>query len=249
MTIYVGNINNKARRVTKVYVGNISGKARLVTKVYVGNSSNKAVEVFSNFPNIYQKVEYIQNSGYTQYINIGVKPNSSYRTILEFAITVSTGTQYVRPIFGVETDAGGISYALSFSVYNNENYLQAHWGDSTQGGTMGGMVITQGEKHVADLNRSGSFYVDDTLAGTSSTIFANGGNAYLFGINGYYYNPSNALIKVYRLRIYNGSTLVRDMHPCYLKSNTQTVGMWDAVNKVFYNNAGTGIFDKGPDVN
>ena len=45
----------------------------------------------------------------------------------------------------------------------------------------------------------------------------------------------------YRLRFYKNNTLLRDMIPCYKKSDN-TVGMYDLVNRKFYTNAGQGRF-------
>lgn len=48
--------------------------------------------------------------------------------------------------------------------------------------------------------------------------------------------------KIYYIKIYDGDdALVRDMIPCYRKSDNE-VGFFDRVNKVFYTNLGTGDF-------
>lgn len=48
--------------------------------------------------------------------------------------------------------------------------------------------------------------------------------------------------RIYYIKIYDeNNTLVRDMIPCYRKSDNE-VGMFDRVNKVFYTNLGTGTF-------
>lgn len=50
--------------------------------------------------------------------------------------------------------------------------------------------------------------------------------------------------KVYYLKIYNSGTLVRNMLPC--KNESGIVGMYDIIEKKFYNNNGTGTFIAGP---
>ena len=53
--------------------------------------------------------------------------------------------------------------------------------------------------------------------------------------------PKNGT-KIYYIKIYDGDdVLVRDMVPCYRKSDNE-VGFFDRVNKVFYTNLGTGDF-------
>lgn len=52
-----------------------------------------------------------------------------------------------------------------------------------------------------------------------------------------------SIAKLYSCKMYNNSILVRDFIP--VKTTTNTYGLWDKVNKVFYPNAGTGTFTGG----
>lgn len=54
--------------------------------------------------------------------------------------------------------------------------------------------------------------------------------------------------KLWYLKIYHWSTLVRDFVPCYRKSDS-VIGLYDLVNDTFYTNAGTWTFTKWEDVN
>lgn len=57
-----------------------------------------------------------------------------------------------------------------------------------------------------------------------------------------------ALIKLYYMKIYDSSNnLIRDFIPAYRKSDS-VIWLVDAVNKVFYTNAWSWTFTKGPDV-
>ena len=53
--------------------------------------------------------------------------------------------------------------------------------------------------------------------------------------------------RIYYAKIYDNGTLVRDLVPCYRKSDG-VIGMYDKVNHIFYQNAGTGTFGKGEDI-
>ena len=53
--------------------------------------------------------------------------------------------------------------------------------------------------------------------------------------------------KIYRLKFWSNDTLVRDLTPCYRKSNN-VIGLYDMANDVFCTNAGTGTFTKGTNV-
>ena len=54
--------------------------------------------------------------------------------------------------------------------------------------------------------------------------------------------------RLYYLRIYERGTTRINLVPCYRKSDREP-GMYDLVNRIFYQNAGTGEFAVGPDVN
>lgn len=52
---------------------------------------------------------------------------------------------------------------------------------------------------------------------------------------------------LYRFQIEKGGELVRDLIPCYRKSDN-VIGMFDRVQKVFITNSGSGTFDVGQDI-
>ena len=51
-------------------------------------------------------------------------------------------------------------------------------------------------------------------------------------------------MKLYYCKIWDNGSLVRNFIPC--KNTSGTLGLYDAVNNVFYTNAGTGTFTAGP---
>ena len=53
--------------------------------------------------------------------------------------------------------------------------------------------------------------------------------------------------RMYYCKIYDNDLLIRDLVPCYRKSDNKP-GLYDIVNNVFYTNAGTGEFAVGPNV-
>ena len=54
--------------------------------------------------------------------------------------------------------------------------------------------------------------------------------------------------KIYNAKVYDNNILIRNLVPCYRKSDN-VIGMLDMVNNVFYTNAGSGTFTKGNNVN
>ena len=70
---------------------------------------------------------------------------------------------------------------------------------------------------------------------------------YIFGLN---YNGTVQYFtkcKLYSMKLYEDSIIVRDFIPCYRKSDGE-IGLYDLVNNVFYTNKGTGTFLKGENV-
>lgn len=62
--IYVGDLNNVARNVTKIYVGDNNNKAKRVIKGYIGDSNNTAREFYK----LYTPVNYLKSTR-TQWID------------------------------------------------------------------------------------------------------------------------------------------------------------------------------------
>ena len=257
---YAGNSSGVAKVPKKIYAGNGSNVAKAVKVVYCGNSSGKAVEVWRNstLPSTYQKVEYIFNSGGTQYIDTGIVANSDTKSSLDVQFTGSDVPQFY--FFGVEYTApneGTKDYCMLVSS-NNPRKIYIYFG--------GGVTLDSNEEAVYVNTRykfifndsGGKFYKNNKLLGTSTTTFSKPGNnipLLLFGYNhvwggtgGYNTTIAKEGLRVYRFQAWQSNVLIRDMYPCYLKSNTQTVGMYDLVNGQFYGNSGTGIFYKGPNI-
>ena len=61
-----------------------------------------------------------------------------------------------------------------------------------------------------------------------------------------WYSSAPVSAKVYSCTIKKGGTLVREFIPC--KNASSVIGLWDDVNSVFYQNAGSGVFTAGPEV-
>ena len=269
MTIYAGNVSDKARLVTKVYAGSISDKARLVTKVYVGDSSNKAVMVYPNshvLPSTFQECEYIFNTGGTQYINLGFNANSD--TSISMDVEFRSGFYGSFPdnsIFGVyqqlRTSDGYMYFKSTYYMYGSFGYPDRVYLDFGGNGTQGSNIdtfstpITLYQRYIIEMKNK-RFFVDGSSGGSSNQTFSNtSANMLIFGGNVAQENQGFQIIKMkegmrlyhFRAQTYNG-TLIRDMYPCYMKDNSLNAGMYDLVSKTFYGNSGTGYFDKGPNV-
>lgn len=271
---YVGNGSNKAIIPTMVYIGNSSNKASSVKKIYVGNGNNKAVQVWPNsiIPGTFQRVEYILNTGMTQYINLGIKANSNTRMVADIKITSAENDTQSFPqwvacsgYFG----ANGMTFRAngptifargSSNCFQGYKYGYNYYANLRRGSqgeyTQIDFNIYYNTRCVIDINRSGGkSYINDTLIESSTLTFSDTeGNILLFG-NSYYSTvyekmdwAASGTCEIYHFILYQNNTKIRDMYPCYRVSDN-VIGMYDIVNGTFYTNSGTGLFHKGPNVN
>ena len=190
-----------------------------------------------SLPSGYRKLEYIQSSG-TQYIDTGLKPKHNTRVVMDLQLLSTAGIPYV---FG--TWAGGMNNC--FSVYW---WTDVHnsWGVD-YGTQRSAIAQTNWSKRLTvDLNQN-VVTVDGVSYTLTTTTFTATNNLFLLALN----NGNSALDytvgKVYGCKIYDNGRLVRDFIPC--KNASGVIGLWDDVNSVFYQNAGTGTFTAGPAVN
>lgn len=188
-------------------------------------------------PSEYQQVEYIKSSG-TQYINTEYLPdlntNAKYKVAISSYATYGphllSSKNYYFPLLRGNKDilckrgSGEFSSTSIVPEVDKIYEIEAFWD---------GKIIINGQE-IGELTSTGTADTTPLYLGTyggaptTSTYILNG--------------------KIYYCKIYNGEELVRDMVPCYRISDS-VVGMYDTVNDVFYTNAGTGTFEKGPNVN
>lgn len=83
---------------------------------------------------------------------------------------------------------------------------------------------------------SGTQYSGELSNNSLYLLYCHGGSTWF----------SQCKLKLYYFKLTVGGTLVCDFIPC--KNASGAVGLWDDVNSVFYQNAGTGSFTAGPEV-
>lgn len=190
----------------------------------------------------YQQVEYIESTG-TQYIDTLFKANQNTRIVVDFEIKEI----FASFVFGARTSAGSRAYTLN--IGGTPIQFVSSFGSS---GNKAIEVVYTTLRYKVDKNKNVlDFYVgtqkDKTITFTNTT-FTTQGNVNLFacnqaGSNGYL--PSK--MRLYSCQMYDNGTLIRDFIPCYRKSDN-VAGLFDVVNSVFYENQGTGEFEKGANV-
>lgn len=192
-------------------------------------------------PKEYQQVEYIQSSG-TQWIDPQYTFTSNNYDIIAVAETsiqrremclygVSVGpTGYLEVgwsstlnrIFAYQQTGGSLRYYDFNNTYNSKIIFHT-WQNSNNR-----YFQANNEAILSDTN------VNTSILGNNVILFTHQ-NSYAF------------IGKTYSCKIYDNSVLVRDLIPCYRKSDGE-IGMFDLVSGTFFTNSGTGTFAKGDNV-
>ena len=189
----------------------------------------------SRLPAGYTELEYIESTG-TQYIDTGFAPNQDTRVVMDFEIEDGTTTSN---IFG-----GRTSYKtndFTFWLNNETSWLTNYNGTSTQMA-----VSTVNGRHTVDKNKNVTS-IDGIKDTATYGSFQAPCNMFLFTMNQNGTAETRMVsMKLYSCQIYDNDTLIRDFVPCTDASGT--IGLYDMVNSVFYENAGTGVFTAGSEV-
>jgi hypothetical protein len=200
----------------------------------------------------YQRVEYIEATG-TQYIDANFCPDSNSSIEIDVLMKdVSYANDKNGFIFGVNNSDNTKRFGVNLFYSNSRKVLEAYPRFSTNapaGGHQDVKPINLEQWYNIRLDK-GTYYIDNTLWASYSSTFEKG--EYSLYINGYNNNgvvklDHTAISKIKSCKIWDNDALVRDMIPCYRKSDN-VVGMYDLVNGVFYTNAGTGAFLIGNEV-
>ena len=190
-----------------------------------------------SLPKGYKRLEYIQSSG-TQYVKTNFYPNNNTRVFMDFAFTGAYSGNI--GLCGARTNSTSKAYCFWFYT----DYITSCRFDFASNSDKGTEVkLPSGEKLTLDMNQNTCVCGDFSQTKTDADFQCDYDLA-LFGINTAGTVGTLFTGKLYSCQIYDNGTLVRDFIPCQNASGA--VGLWDAVNSVFYGNAGTGTFTAGP---
>lgn len=172
----------------------------------------------SLLPSGYTALEYIESTG-TQYIDTGLTVNKtdSYEMIL------------IAHLANNDNFAGANGY-LQFQAKIGNN--------------------KKSKINIKYIKKIETIFVDDQqVSSTDWSTSYNGTNVKLglFKLgdtNNTWSQLTGQSGKLYSCKILNNNNLIRNFVPC--KNTSEILGLYDAVNNVFYTNAGTGTFTAGP---
>lgn len=191
-------------------------------------------------PTEYQQVKYLQSGG-TQWIDTGIKAQSSTAISIDFAILQGFSFSTYSFVFGAMIDA---TMATSYSVaINGLSSLRMPNGTSFQTVNISSLSYNQPTNIYYRNNQQ---KINDIQVSTLTANANNTTNIALFWRNSddRLSQTPTANLRIYSTRLYSDETLIRDFVPCYRKSDN-VAGMYDLVTNTFYTNAGTGDFTVG----
>jgi len=191
-------------------------------------------------PSAYQEVEYIESSG-TQAINSAYSLLSSNLKIETTIFTPSMPSSEQRVVDNIPSidskrfNLGLYSgYVFGFNAGNSSVISATYSGEQTLDITMVYDYASSTKTLTVNGSSTSSAYQSEINSALNIWVFGGDPGARFVG-------------KLYFCKLYDNGTLVRDFVPCYRKADGE-IGLYDAVNDVFYTNQGTGTFAKGADV-
>lgn len=207
---------------------------------------NAYIGEYTGLPNAYQKVEYIENN-WTCYINIWLQVKDWYKFVGKILCTQSDQNNWWRITWAYIGYESWVYYRLYFwGLYNNKwsyGYLGSHWNWTLWSGSLN----TDYDVEFSWVSWNAFIKVDWTTLFNSSSTYSTtlSYECKLFASN----DGPHPWLRVYSAKYYNNTdTLVRDLVPCYRKSDN-VIWMYDLVNDQFYTNNWTWTFTKWPNVN
>lgn len=200
---------------------------------------NVSVSSSPKLPSQFQKVEYLESTG-TQYINTGYYADGG--SSFEFKITYGTTR-------GVVFGSYNSYWTNGYGYYHNNGNGDTEWVHYYGNTSTGYPGLNNSTQEIKIIK--GSVYINGQLVLALTPLSFSKLKYPTFFYAGNWggtraEQPISA--KIYYFTIKSGDYPLMDFVPCYRKSDN-VMGFYDIINQVFYTNAGTGDFIKGPDEN
>lgn len=186
----------------------------------------------ARLPAEYQEVEWIGKSRSGYYLTC-IKPNLTWNDFdkIEFL--------GYRDNWDTYTGSSGIMLLASFNSnesYRSSPYIAITTGNPTFSGVSGTMTPVYNKAQVRETG-----FKQFTIELTSHS------NARQVEFGAWHDAAWGSTWQTKEQLWYLGTTLVRDLVPCYRKADT-VIGKYDLITNAFFTNAGDGSLEKGPDV-
>lgn len=218
---------------------NLSSKDDDVINLYAQWKQNEYFTIkyhlnFSDLPQGYKPLEFIESTG-SEYLDTGVSPKGTigFETKFKTYNTFSGSESQYGSVFGGRDDSQKNEVQVTTYITELVNYGTFRYANSSYEANIELEKINN-IKYLGNTytTNKGTYQVNrETFQSPyTMTIFAvnDGGEIKQFG-----------RVRMYKLKIYDGETLIRDYVPCYRESDN-TPGLYDRVNNKFITNLGTG---------
>lgn len=226
----------------------VNGKLNVVCETKNGTKFNSTADMpISNYlPEEYQQVEYIESTGSEM---IDTNYNSSPKTdTIEMAFKFNSIQR--RMIGGNNLDGWGLDeYEWWYSYYVPSEKIDRMELTIKTFDKSGTTIVLQNGcdslKHIIKRDALSVYWDNNYVGKLNSNNVPNQFTSTfkLFAARSSY----NAIARIYYTRISNQGIMIRDLVPCYRKTDG-VIGMYDIANNAFYTNQGSGNFSKGPNV-
>lgn len=227
--------------ILSVYRGQDRTQSGTETQTAPALTMARSAAPMANFPSGFTKLEYVQNNG-TQYIDTGFTPDGDTRVVCTFQSSyISPNTSSGNyPVYGSGADYDDRAFefwtvSYGFAAYGSQDYLDGF-------GLSPNTVYTiDHNKNVVSVGGVQKSLLKQTFESPySMLIFATHRQG------GITVSAEAQSLRVYSMKVYDNGVLARDFVPAKRDSDG-AVGMWDPVGQQFYENAGTGSFNAGPE--
>lgn len=213
-----------------------------ITVIKAKSSGNTLVKIPQTLPSTYSPIEYLQFTG-TQYIDTGAIVDSNTGFDITFEVLNGQSSSPYYNLFGVRGNdsSGGTGETQNFFRIDTIPV------DSNSGTEFkyGSTVYNSGITNTSKINIKLVNKVYTKPNGSTITLSGNitiGLPMYIGCINkaGEAYG-NKASMKLYRFKIYSGSTLTHDFIPVQRVSD-KVLGLYDLKTSTFKTNLGSGVF-------
>ena len=217
------------------------GNRKLVLDKIKNNAKN---EIYSlgdeKIPEEYQRVDYIASTG-TQYIDTGVIGKSGLSSKIKFMLI---NTYDDDTVLG---SRAGSNRLYLLHLYNGFTLGYGNYYSAGTSGPVNQNIIYDVQTDLSTGTQTLEANGIRVLTTTNTTTLNTNLKLYLFALNldgvANYFSSA----RIYELKIYDDNKLIRNMIPCYRKSDG-VIGMYDTESKTFFTNKGTGTFLIGNEI-
>lgn len=187
------------------------------------------------------EVEYLESTG-TQYVDTGVGATASTQVDVSFSLAQSFQYGNTKFVFGCYSGGDKCYYSVAIP---DDSHLRVPYYVSGYDNSFTNISASTGVGNVKILSyKPGAIYMDGALVSNVTPLTNNPVDIFIFTRNNDTVDTPTAGLLIYDVKIYSGSTLVRDFIPV---RKGATGYLYDKVSKQLFGNAGTGAFVLGPD--